>query len=106
LAQGGRIAIGSDSHVSVSPVEELRLLEYGQRLAHRARNVLAMAPGVSTGRALVDRVLASGARAMGQPIGAIAPGCRADLILLDDRHPLLAARRDDAIVDSWVFSGN
>jgi formimidoylglutamate deiminase len=100
------IAIGSDSHISVSPVEDLRILEYGQRLVHRSRNVLAMAPGASTGRALLDQVLAGGAQAMGEPLGAIAPGHRADMIVLDDEAPLLHGRRDDALVDSWIFSGN
>jgi formimidoylglutamate deiminase len=106
LSQGGMIAIGSDSHISVSPVEDLRILEYGQRLVHRSRNVLAMAPGASTGRALLDQVLAGGAQAMGEPLGAIAPGHRADMIVLDDEAPLLHGRRDDALVDSWIFSGN
>ena len=55
LAAEGRIAIGSDSHISVSPVEDLRLLEYGQRLVHRARNVLADGPETSTGRGLFER---------------------------------------------------
>lgn len=106
LAAGGRIGIGSDSHVSTSPVEELRWLEYAQRLTSNERSVLAGGPGGSTGRRLLEAVLDGGARACDRPIGAIAPGCRADLVVLDTEHPLLAERDGDEILDSWIFSGN
>ena len=106
LRQNGRIAIGSDSHISVSPVEDLRLLEYGQRLQHRARNVLAHGAGVSTGRQLFDWVLAGGAQCLGRSIGALEAGARADIVVLDACSPLLVGRQDDAIIDSWIFSGN
>ena len=106
LGAGGRVGIGSDSHISVSPVEELRWLEYGQRLIRGGRNVLADAARRSTGRALLEAALAGGARACGRKIGRIAPGYRADLVVLDTEHPLLAERRQDEILDSWIFSGN
>ncbi len=102
---GGRLGIGSDSHVSVSPVEELRWLEYGQRLAAQARNTAA-APGGSTGAALWRAALSGGARALGRPLGAIAAGLRADLVVLDSDHPALVGRDGDAVLDSWLFSGN
>ena len=60
----GAIAIGSDSHISVSPAEDLRQLEYSQRLRDRTRNALAAGPGQSTGRTLLDQVLAGGAQSM------------------------------------------
>ena len=106
LAAGGRLGIGSDSHCSVSPVEELRWLEYGQRLKHRGRNLLAGGPNRSTGRNLLELAWAGGAQACGRRLGAIAPGYRADLIELDREHPLLAGRSEDALLDSWLFSGN
>lgn len=106
LAAGGRFGIGSDSHISVSPVEELRWLEYGQRLFTRRRTVLAGGPERPTGARLLRDSLAGGAQAMGADIGAIASGARADVVVLDDSHPLLAARGDDALLDSWVFAGN
>lgn len=106
LSVQGRIAIGSDSHISVSPVEDLRVLEYGQRLIHRARNVLADGPETSTGRSLLDQVLAGGAQCMGRRVGAFEAGARADIVVLDATSPLLHGRYDDAIVDSWIFSGN
>jgi len=105
LAAKGAIAIGSDSHITVSPAEDLRQLEYSQRLRDRARNVLADAPGHSTGRRLFDAALAGGALAMAQLVGAIAPGLRADICVLDADHPALIGRTGDAILDSWIFSG-
>ena len=107
VAAGGLFGIGSDSHISVSPVEELRWLEYGQRLVHRARNVLAPDGGhTSTGRFLFEAAVAGGARACDRKIGRIENGYRADLITLDTGHPLLYARNGDALLDSWIFSGN
>ncbi len=105
-AAGGRIGFGSDSNVSTSPVEELRWFEYGRRLASGQRNLSAPASGASTGAALLRAALAGGAQAMGRPVGAIAPGCRADLVVLDQEHPILAERTGDAMVDAWIFSGN
>jgi formimidoylglutamate deiminase len=106
LELGGVLGIGSDSHTSVSPVEELRWVEYGQRLSTGARNVAAGFPHASTGRTLVENALAGGTRALGMPIGEIAPTRRADFVSLDAEHPALVGREDDALVDSWIFSGN
>ncbi len=106
LEAGGRFGIGSDSHVSVSPIEELRWLEYGQRLATLRRLVAASAAAEHCGARLWQAALAGGAQALGRRIGRLAPGCRADLIRLDADHPLLAGRRDEALLDSLVFSGN
>jgi len=102
---GGRWGVGSDSHVSVDPREELRWLEYGRRLADHARTVLAGAPDRSTGRALWEAACAGGAQACGRPIGAIAPGRRADIVVLDPEASLLAGRDGDAILDTFVFVG-
>lgn len=106
LDHGGRWAIGSDSHISIDPVEELRWLEYGLRLQSRRRNLLASAECRSTGRNLLDGALGGGARACGRDIGAIETGKRADFVVLDAEHPRLYGRRQDDIVDSWIFSGN
>jgi formimidoylglutamate deiminase len=105
LEAGGAIAIGSDSQVTVSPADDLRQLEYSQRLAHRARNVLAGGPHRSTGRRLLDAVSRGGAQALSQPMGAIEPGKRCDIVVLDPDHPALIGRSGDEAVDSWVFSG-
>lgn len=105
LGAGGAVAIGSDSHVTVSPADELRQLEYSQRLAHRARNVLAGGPHRSTGRRLFEAVAEGGAGALRQAMGAIAPGMRCDIVVLDADHPALTEREGDAAIDSWVFAG-
>ncbi len=107
LAAGGRWGIGSDSHISVSPIEELRLFEYGQRLATRRRNVLAgEGEESSVGRRLYRQALAGGAQALGRPIGALEPGRRADLLVLDPDHPAVATLPTGRLLDAVVFAGN
>ena len=106
LDANGVLGIGSDSHISISPVEELRWLEYGQRLRSGHRNIAARAPSVSVGDTLWRAALRGGAQAAGLPIGALRHGARADLIVLDDSSPLLAARDRTALLDSFVFAGN
>ncbi|WP_421693419.1 formimidoylglutamate deiminase [Aestuariivirga sp.] len=105
LQEGGAIAIGSDSHITVSPAEDLRMLEYSQRLRDLTRNALAGGPGQSTGRRLFEAALGGGAQSMRQPVGAIAPGYRFDIAVLDSGHALLAGREGDAALDTWIFSG-
>ena len=98
--------IGSDSHVSVSPVEELRWLEYGQRLLLGRRNVAASATEPNSGARLVRAALAGGSQALGQATGSIAPGQPADLVELDAGHPLLRGGAGDELLDRLVFAGN
>ena len=109
---GGRFGIGTDSHVSRSPVEELRLLDYGQRLAARARSVPRTGPDrtrngalAGAGGALLAHAWENGCRALAWDGGTVAVGRRADLAVLDAGHPALAGRRGHAVLDSWVFSG-
>lgn len=105
MKANGAIAIGSDSHISVSPAEDIRMLEYSQRLKDRTRNALAAGPGQSTGRTLFEAVCKGGAQSMAQPVGAIAPGLRCDIAVLDDGHPSLIGRSRDQALDTWIFSG-
>ncbi len=104
LTSGGRFGIGSDSNVALNPWEELRLLEYGQRLVHGRRCLsLPEDRAGSVGAALLRAALAGGAAALGHPAGVIAPGFRADLLVLDrDRLAQPEAEEDD-ILDSAVF---
>jgi formiminoglutamate deiminase len=104
LEAGGFFGIGSDSNVLIGVSDELRQLEYSQRLRDRARNVLAP-PGRSTGGSLFRAALAGGARALGAAEPVIAPGAPADLVALDGGHPALVGRAGDAIIDSLVFAG-
>lgn len=98
------ISIGTDSHVVRSWPEELRLLEYGQRLAMRQRNVAA-APATqpSTAARLFDRVLAGGAVAAGRSAWGFQVGARADLVLLNSEDPALAGLPSDMLLDGVVF---
>jgi formiminoglutamate deiminase len=105
LDAGGRIGIGSDSNVFIAAAEELRLMEYGQRLRDRVRNVLAV-PGGSVGRNLVDVVCRGGARALGRRVGALAAGYRGDIVVLDADHPALIGKQDDGWLDGWIFAGD
>jgi formimidoylglutamate deiminase len=106
LKAGGNWAIGSDSHISIDPVEELRWLEYGQRLVTRNRNLLVSTATPNSGRSLLDGALHGGAQACGRKIGRIEAGYRADFLALDAQHPRLYGRRQDDLIDSWIFSGN
>ncbi|MBC6439784.1 MAG: formimidoylglutamate deiminase [Rhodospirillales bacterium] len=102
----GRFGIGSDSHISVSPVEELRWLEYVQRLRRELRNVMASDRERHTGARLWNAALAGGAQALGRPIDGIRAGNRADFIALNPNHPILFGRSGHHVTDSLVFSGN
>ena len=105
MRQKGKIGIGSDSNTSVDVAEELRLLEYGQRLNQKRRNIGASSEGDSTGETLFKASLAGGSQALDQPIGSLSPGHRADLIVLNNQHPVLLGRTGSAIIDSWIFTG-
>lgn len=103
--KGGRYAIGSDSNVSRSPVEELRWLEYVQRLSLRRRNISATPSNPSVGTNLWRNAATGGAQALGRPMGAIARGMRADLVVLDGGHVDLADRHGETLMDAFVFNG-
>lgn len=106
IAAGGRFGIGSDSHVSQSPVEELRWLEYGQRLQRQQRNVAATPGERRVGDYLWQAALQGGAQAAGRKLGALAPGCRADLLVLDDAHVNLCGVAIENVLGSVLFCGN
>lgn len=104
LRHDGSFGIGSDSNILIDPAQELRALEYSQRLAARARNCMAPADGRSTGRALFDCVLKGGARALGVPGGGLRVGAAADLVSLDSNRVALPNRTGDTLIDRWIFA--
>ena len=104
LRHGGRIAIGSDSHVSINPFEELRWLEYGQRLATQSRNITALR-GAHVGREIFERAVEGGAQASGQAVSGLCKGAPADLVALYDDDPMLTGHGHDSRLDALVFSG-
>jgi len=106
VAEGGAFGVGSDSNVRIDAAEELRLLEYGQRLTLRARNVVAQREGEATGAALYRGALAGGAQALGvAQAPGLAVGAAADIVSFPSSHEAYAGRSGDAWLDSWIFAG-
>lgn len=99
---GGRFGIGTDSNIRIALTEELRSLEYSQRLRDRGRAMLAD-PARSTGRVLWDAAVAGGAQALARPAG-ITPGAWADLVALDGEAGDLAGRSGDGVLDALIFA--
>lgn len=102
----GLLGIGSDSNSSVSPIEELRWLEYGQRLQRLQRNIFAGKLHPNVGANLWREACRGGAQALGRKHGGLKVGARADMVTLDTEHPLLIGREEDTLIDSLIFSGN
>ncbi len=103
LAEGGRFGVGTDSNILVDAAQELRALEYSQRLAHRARALLAGEDSPFVGANLFARAVEGGAQALGVPAG-LAVGHAADIVSLDLDHPSFAGADDATLFDRWIFS--
>jgi len=110
IAAGGAFGIGTDSNVLISAREELRSLEYSQRLRDRARNVLAAQSAHSTGRTLFAHALRGGARALGVAAeggkSGLVAGAAADCFSLQSELPAMAGRQGDVTLDSFIFGGS
>jgi formimidoylglutamate deiminase len=102
LDAGGAFGVGSDSNTVIDPFAELRQLEWSQRLSQQSRNVLAIADS-PVGESLYVAAAAGGARAIAVTAGAIAAGCRADLVVLDAEDPALAEQGIDTLIDAAIF---
>ena len=105
LAAGGGFGVGSDSNIHITLFEELRVLEYSQRLRHKSRAALAR-PNASTGHVLYIGALAGGARAAGRNSGALAPGLWADMVALATDNAFLCNRKGDMALDTAIFAGH
>lgn len=105
MQAGGRLGFGSDSNIRITLTEELRTLEYSQRLRDRGRAILARADA-STGRVLYQAGLDGGATAAGRDSGAIRAGLWADLLAVDLNNPVMAGRKGDQMLDSLIFAGD
>ncbi|WP_421081843.1 formimidoylglutamate deiminase [Serratia fonticola] len=105
LHHQGRWGIGSDSHVSLNVVEELRWFEYGQRLRDQRRNRLTTPEQPAVADVLYQQALQGGAQACGTAIGKLAVGYRADWLVLDGDDPYLASAPDASILNRWLFAG-
>ena len=105
LKAGGRVCVGSDSQSTVNPSEELRWLEYQQRLRKKRRAVLAAQAEAHVGTRLWRDAAQHGAQAIGQPVGALAVGRRADWLVLDSAHASMVGASADAALDHLLFAG-
>jgi cytosine/adenosine deaminase-related metal-dependent hydrolase len=99
--QGGRFGIGSDSNVLIGVSDELRQLEYAQRLAYRERNVMGDAR-MSTGRALFEAAVNGGGAALGAP-SRLEAGAPADFVSLRADHAITERLKPDGVLDAWIF---
>jgi len=105
---GGRWGIGTDSHYTTDVSAELRMLELGQRLLEGRRNPLVRDPGgvgAHAGRVLFDASISAGAASLGQPVGMLEPGARADLVVLDSAASVLAGHGPTTALDAWILAG-
>lgn len=106
IAANGRFGIGTDSHASQGVVEEIRWLEYGQRLKMQARNIASVKGQRRVADYLWQQCLLGGAQASGRAVGSLEVGKRADMIIFDDQHPNLQCSAVEDILSSVVFTGN
>jgi len=106
LAARGRYGVGTDSNVATDAAQELRQLEYAQRLGQRARNLMAGEPGASTGRALFTTALLGGTVALGAGPSGLQVGAAADFVTLRTDHPSMAHRHGDRLLDGWIFAAD
>lgn len=100
---GGRIAIGTDSNILIDAAQELRLIEYVQRLGRHARNLLGTPDRPSVGATLFQAALDGGTQALGVE-ASLKVGNPADIVALDPEHPSLVGRKDDMLIDGWIFA--
>lgn len=106
IAASGRFGIGTDSHASQSVVEEIRWLEYGQRLKQQGRNIASVKGQRRVADFLWQQCLLGGAQASGRRVGQLQSTYRADFIILDDQHPNLQNLDVVDVLSSVVFTGN
>ena len=104
LAAGVPLAIGSDSQVARSAIEELRWLEYGQRLVQRRRNIAASPATPASAERLFDAMLASGARSAGLDRSGLAVDARADALVIDEQAPGILGAPPGHTLDALVFA--
>ena len=105
VSSGGKYGIGSDSNIHISLTEELRMLEYSQRLILKERNVMTNNSG-SLGKSIYTSALSGGAQALSRNSGSIASGQWADLLALDSEALALYGSSKNEILDRWIFSAD
>lgn len=104
LALNGTFAIGSDSHISINPIEELRWLEYMQRLIKQQRVLLGSPQIASVGKNLWHKAALGGAQSTNSNTGSISVGKQADLLILNQKQTSLFANNNKHLLDSFIFA--
>jgi formimidoylglutamate deiminase len=105
-ATGGRLSLGTDSNARISVIEEMRWLEYGQRLRGELRGALSDPHG-EVATTTLEAATSGGAAALGIGAGRIAPGEWADFAAVDLTVPALAGVPASGLLDAIVFgAGN
>jgi len=105
IARYGLYGVGTDANVNTDAAQELRQLEYAQRLGQRGRNLMAGQPGASTGRALFNTALQGASIALNTVLPGLQAGASADLVTLQADHPSMVHRHGDPLLDGWMFGG-
>ncbi|RLA65570.1 MAG: formimidoylglutamate deiminase [Epsilonproteobacteria bacterium] len=114
LKVGGQFSIGTDGNFNLNPLQELRLLDYGQRLKLKKRNIMCLADGQDSGEILFNLTRKAGLKAMGiKDHQALKVGDPFDVAVINPDHPVLASKKNEYLLsaliysaDSSVFSGN
>lgn len=107
VALGGEFAIGSDSHIGLNPLEELRWFDYGQRLKLEKRNIMCRSGGDDSGQIIHDMTWRRGRLAMGLPADDyFAPGQPFDGVALDPEHPILCSRPPERRLSALIYGGD
>jgi formimidoylglutamate deiminase len=102
-AEGARIAIGTDLNSRISPAEDLRWLEYVQRVANQMRGAAASKETGRTGASLIEIGTDFGAQSLGLNSGVIAAGKDADFAAIDLEHRSLEGVQKSALPEAIVF---
>jgi formimidoylglutamate deiminase len=96
-----RLSLGSDSNARISPIEEMRWLEYGQRLRKERRGLLRNGEG-EVASVVLDAATAGGAKALGIPAGRIESGHWGDMVVIDLEHPSLVGCEVETVAEALV----
>jgi len=106
VSEGGFWGIGSDSNLCIDPFQEIRLLDWQQRLASRRRNAFKMDAALSVATRLYLQACEGGRKASGMPVGRIESGSAADIVVLTSDHPLLKGLSPDDALAACMYSGD
>ncbi|MEL6676070.1 MAG: formimidoylglutamate deiminase [Bacteroidota bacterium] len=104
-AQGGKWSIGTDSHIGLNPFEELRLLDYAQRLHSHQRNIYRDEGEANSGQYALRQMVTHGREAMGPSQAEFFPvGAPFDAVVINALHPLIQTTSQDHLLNTIVYA--